>query len=90
MILKRSFFYILLQDVHIENKAMFLPLIISILFTSGLTSVKEELSLNENNIPEIISSLTLEEKCKLIIGGRAEMFKSGAYKKIKAPGLPVS
>ena len=87
MILKRSFFYILLQDVYIENKAMFLPLIISLLFTSGPISAKEELKLNEHNIPEIISALTVEEKCKLIIGGRAEMFKAGAYKKINAAGV---
>ena len=84
--MKKTFFYIHLRDIYIESKDMFLPLIISLLFTSGPISAKEELKLNEHNIPEIISALTVEEKCKLIIGGRAEMFKSGAYKKIKAPG----
>ena len=30
--------------------------------------------------------MTIEEKCELIVGGRAEMFKPNAYKKVKAPG----
>ena len=47
---------------------------------------KDEPQLNENNIAEVINSMTIEEKCELIVGGRAEMFKPKAYKKVKAPG----
>ena len=65
---------------------MILSLIISLLFTSGTISAKEELRLSENNIQEIIDAMTLEEKCELIVGGRAEMFKPKAYRKVKAPG----
>ena len=42
--------------------------------------------LRYDNIPEIIQAMTIEEKCELIVGGRAEMFKPYAYKKVKAPG----
>ena len=65
---------------------MFRLLIFTILSVSSPIKDTESLKLNENNVHEIIDALTIEEKCKLIIGGRAEMFKPGAYRKIKAPG----
>ena len=65
---------------------MFRLLIFTILSFSSPIKDTESLKLNENNVHEIIDALTVEEKCKLIIGGRAEMFKPGAYRKIKAPG----
>ena len=65
---------------------MFRLLIITILAVSNPIKDTESLKLNENNVSEIVDALTVEEKCMLIIGGRAEMFKPGAYRKIKAPG----
>lgn len=65
---------------------MFRLLIFTILSVSSPARDTESLRLSENNVHEIIHELTVEEKCKLIIGGRAEMFKPGAYRKIKAPG----
>ena len=65
---------------------MLKPLIFTILFAFSQHTDKEELRLNENNIDAIVSEMTIEEKCELIVGGRAEMFKPNAYKKVKAPG----
>ncbi|MBE6216327.1 MAG: beta-glucosidase [Bacteroidales bacterium] len=65
---------------------MFRLLLFTILSVSSPAKDSENLRLNENNVHEIIDALTVEEKCKLIIGGRAAMFKPGAYTKIKAPG----
>lgn len=65
---------------------MLKPLIFTILLAFSQHTDKEELRLNENNIDAIVSAMTIEEKCELIVGGRAEMFKPNAYKKVKAPG----
>ena len=65
---------------------MLKPLIFTILLAFSQHTDKEELRLNENNIDAIVSEMTIEEKCELIVGGRAEMFKPNAYKKVKAPG----
>ena len=65
---------------------MLKPLIFTILLAFSQHTDKEELRLNENNIDTIVSEMTIEEKCELIVGGRAEMFKPNAYKKVKAPG----
>ena len=65
---------------------MLKPLLFTILLATSATQVKENLRLNEDNIPVIVKELTVEEKCELIVGGRAEMFKPKAYKKVKAPG----
>ena len=65
---------------------MLKPLIFTILLAFSQHTDKEELRLNENNIDAIVSKMTIEEKCELIVGGRAEMFKPNAYKKVKAPG----
>ena len=45
-----------------------------------------EPQLREDNVKEVIAAMTIEEKCKLLTGGRAAMFKSGAYTKVKPPG----
>ncbi len=50
------------------------------------TFLASSLTLSENNIAEIVKAMTPEEKCELIVGGRAEMFKPKAYRKVKAPG----
>lgn len=65
---------------------MLKPFIFTILLAFSQHTDKEELRLNENNIDAIVSEMTIEEKCELIVGGRAEMFKPNAYKKVKAPG----
>lgn len=65
---------------------MFTPLFLTFLLAVSPVLGKEELKLNENNIDAIVNELTVEEKCELIVGGRAEMFKPKAYKKVKAPG----
>ena len=65
---------------------MLKPLIFTILLAFSQHTDKEELRLNENNIDAIVSAMTIEEKCELIVGGRAEIFKPNAYKKVKAPG----
>lgn len=61
-------------------------IIFALLCLSATLQGKETLKLNENNVKEIVDALTVEEKCELIIGGRAEMFKPKAYTKVKAPG----
>ena len=64
-----------------------LKLLLAILpLIAGATNEKFNLKLTADNIPEIVKELTVEEKCELIVGGRAEMFKPKAYKKVKAPG----
>jgi len=65
---------------------MFRLILFTLLSVSGITQTKENLKLNENNINEIIDALTVEEKCELIIGGRAPMFRHKAYTTVKAPG----
>ena len=65
---------------------MFRLLIFTFLSISRPVQDNENLRLNENNIREIIDALTVEEKCELIIGGRAPMFRHKAYTTIKAPG----
>lgn len=42
--------------------------------------------LREDNVKEVVAAMTIEEKCMLLTGGRAAMFKSGAYTKVKPPG----
>ena len=42
--------------------------------------------LREDNVKEIVAAMTVEEKCELLTGGRAEMFKPKAYTRIKPPG----
>lgn len=63
---------------------MFLSLLLSTLLTIPVLQATP--MLNEDNIQEVIEALTPEEKCELIIGGRAAMFKHKAYRKIKPPG----
>ena len=63
---------------------MFLSLLLSTLLTIPVLQTTP--MLNEDNIQEVIEALTPEEKCELIIGGRAAMFKHKAYRKIKPPG----
>ena len=75
ILLKILFFYIFLPQIH-EDIFMLLTIIATLLFPQ----------LRYDNIPEIIQAMTIEEKCELIVGGRAEMFKPYAYKKVKAPG----
>lgn len=65
---------------------MLKPLLFTILLATSATQSKDNLRLNEDNIPEIVNAMTIEEKCELIVGGRAEMFKPKAYRKVKAPG----
>ena len=33
--------------------------------------------LREDNVKEVVAAMTIEEKCMLLTGGRAAMFKSG-------------
>ena len=40
----------------------------------SMTPQSDVPQLNENNIPEVIAAMTVEEKCALIIGGRAKDF----------------
>lgn len=42
--------------------------------------------LNENNIPEVIAAMTVEEKCALIIGGRAKDFNGIGFTNIGVEG----
>ena len=42
--------------------------------------------LNENNIPEVIAAMTTEEKCALIIGGRAKDFNGIGFTNIGVEG----
>ena len=65
---------------------MLKPLLYTLLLAFSPNMENEELKLNENNVSEIVKTMTVEEKCELITGGRAEMFKPKAYKKVKAPG----
>ena len=65
---------------------MLKTMILAAFLTTGITMGADKARLIENNIDEIIDALTTEEKCELIVGGRAEMFKPKAYKKVKAPG----
>ena len=82
-ILTKRKFYILLREIY---SIMLTPLFITFLLAVSPLMGTEELKLNENNIDAIVKELTVEEKCELIVGGRAEMFKPKAYKKVKAPG----
>lgn len=50
--------------------------------TSGAYSLRTDV----DPVKELVSLLTPEEKCELIIGGRSPMFKHKAYTKIKPPG----
>ena len=42
--------------------------------------------LNENNIPQVIAAMTVEEKCALIIGGRAKDFNGIGFTNIGVEG----
>ena len=42
--------------------------------------------LNENNIPDVIAAMTVEEKCALIIGGRAKDFNGIGFTNIGVEG----
>ena len=61
-------------------------LLFTLLSVSVTAQDKSSLKLKEDNVKEIIDALTVEEKCELIIGGRAPMFKHKAYTTVKAPG----
>ena len=50
------------------------------------TLLASSIATSEKNIPEIVKAMTPEEKCELIVGGRAAMFKPKAYTTVKAPG----
>ena len=50
------------------------------------TLLASSIASSEKNIPEIVKAMTPEEKCELIVGGRAAMFKPKAYTTVKAPG----
>ena len=65
---------------------MILSCILTAVMAVSSSVTDGDLRLNENNVKEVISALTPEEKCELVIGGRAQMFKSRAYTNVKAPG----
>ena len=56
----------------------------AMIFTSAQNDGDPQL--REDNVKEIVAAMTVEEKCELLTGGRAEMFKPKAYTKIKPPG----
>ena len=49
-------------------------LLISSLLTVGQVAHEEVPQLREDNIKEVVAAMTPEEKCTLIIGGRAKSF----------------
>lgn len=65
---------------------MLKALLFTIVLAGAPAPGDKDLKLNESNVNEIVNAMTVEEKCELIVGGRAEMFKPKAYKKVKAPG----
>lgn len=65
---------------------MLKALFFTIVLAGSPATEDKDLKLNESNVKEIVNAMTVEEKCELIVGGRAEMFKPKAYKKVKAPG----
>lgn len=65
---------------------MLKALLFTIVLAGAPAPGDKDLKLNESNVKEIVNAMTVEEKCELIVGGRAEMFKPKAYKKVKAPG----
>ena len=58
---------------------MLKTILVTTLLASGIAQ-------GEKDIPEIVKAMTPEEKCELIVGGRAQMFKPKAYTTVKAPG----
>lgn len=65
---------------------MLKSILFTILLTTFPTSGSEALKSERADIKGIVNAMTIEEKCELIVGGRAEMFKPKAYRKVKAPG----
>lgn len=63
---------------------MFKTLIVAALLS--VTSQNDVPQLNENNIPEVIAAMTTEEKCALIIGGRAKDFNGIGFTNIGVEG----
>ena len=81
----KEVFFLFLQKIF-TTQTMFKALLFAIALTGAPANGEEALKLNETNVKEIVNAMTVEEKCELIVGGRAEMFKPKAYKKVKAPG----
>ena len=53
---------------------MFKALIVAAMLSAAPQTDGAVPQLNENNIPQVIAAMTVEEKCALIIGGRAKDF----------------
>ena len=61
-------------------------LLISSLLTVGQVAHEEVPQLREDNIKEVVAAMTPEEKCTLIIGGRAKSFNGIGHTNTGVPG----
>ena len=65
---------------------MISTLLISSLLTVGQVAHEEVPQLREDNIKEVVAAMTPEEKCTLIIGGRAKSFNGIGHTNTGVPG----
>ena len=65
---------------------MIKTLLASIILATTLPSEEVVPRLREDNIPEVVAALTVEEKCTLIIGGRAASFNGIGHTNTGVPG----